>query len=129
MSRATFSRRYLDALPLSIILILPSGLPKKTETFLFFRIDDARVHQFRTQLAKLVPLITTTSQVVKDRERIAQHKKDMPERTGGQEVLKDNRGPPPFLGISGVNLAFTHKGLQKVGSTASYALDRSLACH
>lgn len=129
MFRATSYRRTPRALPSINTLTFPSGLPKKTETFFLFRIDEARIHQFRAQLAKLVPLITTTSQVVKDRERIAQHKQGSSERRGDQEILKDKRGPPSLLGMSGVNLAFTRKGLQKVGSTVSHPLERSLTCH
>lgn len=82
-----------------------AGLPKKTETFVFFQIDEYRVHEFRRQLARLVPLITTNAQVLNDLEKIAQNKKDAVER----KVV------PPLLKMSGVNLAFTHKGLVKMG--------------
>lgn len=77
--------------------ILLGGLPKKTQTFLFFQIDKNRVQDFRTQLSQLVPLITTTAQTVKDRARIAQNK--------GGHLLK----------LSGVNVAFTHKALLLMG--------------
>ncbi|KAL9118951.1 MAG: hypothetical protein Q9187_004496, partial [Circinaria calcarea] len=79
------------------------GLPKRTQTYYFFQIDDARVQQFREQLAKLVPLITTTGQAMSDRQKIADNKKN----------ARD--GKPPLLTMSGVNLAFTHKGLVKLG--------------
>jgi Dyp-type peroxidase family len=82
-----------------------AGLPKKTETFVFFQIDEYRIHEFRRQLARLVPLITTNAQVLNDREKIAQNKKSAVE----QKVV------PPLLKMSGVNLAFTHKGLVKMG--------------
>ena len=77
--------------------ILLGGLPKKTQTFLFFLIDKNHVHDFRTQLSHLVPLITTTAQTIKDREKINQNK-------GG-----------PLLKLSGVNVAFTHKALLLMG--------------
>lgn len=77
--------------------ILLGGLPKKTQTFLFFQIDQNRVQDFRTQLYQLVPLITTTAQTVKDRAKIAQNK--------GKPLLK----------LSGVNVAFTHKALLLMG--------------
>ncbi|KAL9100162.1 MAG: hypothetical protein Q9163_004427 [Psora crenata] len=87
--------------------ILAGGLPKKTETFVFFQIDDARVHDFRTQLTKLVPMITTTAQVIDDRNRIAEHKKNR----GGKDA------DPPLLEMAGVNIAFSHKGLAKMEIT------------
>lgn len=77
--------------------ILLGGLPKKTQTFLFFQIDKNRVHDFRTQLSQLVPLITTTAQTVKDRAKLNQHK--------GGGLIK----------LSGVNIAFTHKALLLMG--------------
>lgn len=80
-----------------------AGLPKRTQTYYFFQIDDARVQQFREQLAKLIPLITTTTQAVADRQKIADNKKN----------AKD--GKPALLTMSGVNLAFTQKGLVKLG--------------
>ena len=81
-----------------------NGLPKKTETFFFFQIDKNRVHDFRAQLAHLVPLITSSAQAIDDQNKIAQHKK------GGHGGL---------LKLSGVNVAFTHKGLTAVSSTSS----------
>ena len=84
-----------------------AGLPKKTETYFFFRVGDAQVQEFRRQLGKLVPLITTTAQVVDDRATIAQHKRDAAARNVKPELLP----------LSGVNIAFSHKGLEKVGRT------------
>lgn len=80
------------------------GLPKKTETFFFFQIDHARVHDFRTKLTQLIPRIKSTAQVVDDRKKIEQSKKDA--------AGKPN--PPPLIKLSGVNIAFTHKGLLEV---------------
>ena len=77
------------------------GLPKITETYFFFQIDDHRVHEFRLQLAKLIPLITTTAQVLDDRKKLAGNK------TGAGEEKK-------LIRMSGVNIAFTQKGLVKV---------------
>ena len=78
------------------------GLPKKTETFIFFQIDSKRVQDFRKQLATLIPLITTTAQVIKDKTKIGQTKGDS-NKTG-------------LLKLSGVNIAFSQKGLVQVGS-------------
>ena len=81
-----------------------SGLPKRTQTYFFFQIDDARVKEFRLDLAQLVPSITTTAQVKNDREKIAQYKKSVADGKTGQSLIE----------MSGVNIAFSQKGLQKV---------------
>ena len=83
------------------------GLPKKTQTYLFFQIDPARVQDFRTQLADLVPLITTTVQAQDDLEKIAKSKRSSVEKGMAPAVLK----------LAGVNILFSHKGLVKVGPT------------
>lgn len=44
------------------------GFPRRPRPFIFFRIDDNRVKEFREQLTELVPLITTTNQVKDDRK-------------------------------------------------------------
>lgn len=86
--------------------ILTGGLPKKTETFYFFQIDPAYVRDFRTQLTQLLPLITSTAEVLNDqRPQIAQSKK----------YAAEQGSDPPLLEISGVNIAFTHKGLILMG--------------
>ena len=75
------------------------GLPKKTQTFFFFRIDKDRsgaVDEFRKQLSQLIPLITFNDQSKKDHDTIDNNK--------GKGLLK----------ISGVNLAFTQEGLATV---------------
>ena len=85
----------------SRLILNRPGLPKKTQTYFFFQIDHARVHEFRIQLAHLVPLITTTNQVIEDQEKIAQHKKS----------AKDDKH---LLKLSGVNIVFSQKGLAQV---------------
>lgn len=88
----------------SILTILRAGLPSKTQTYYFFSIDQARVKEFRKQLAHLIPLITTTAQAFGFRKTISEEKS-----------ASAKRGVPgPLLKISGVNIAFSHKGLQKV---------------
>ncbi|OCH94868.1 peroxidase TAP [Obba rivulosa] len=82
------------------------GLPKKTQTYVFFQIDD-NVKGFRTQLAQLVPLITSAAQVQSHRASIAQNKK----------TAADKGVPPPLLKLAGVNIAFSHSGLAKLGIT------------
>ncbi|CAD6591576.1 MAG: hypothetical protein ASARMPREDX12_006552 [Alectoria sarmentosa] len=82
-----------------------AGLPKKTQTYFFFLIDESRIQEFRTQLAKLIPLITTTAQVFTHQEAISKNKTDAAKRGV----------PPSLLKISGVNIVFSQKGLTKMG--------------
>ncbi|KAG8627309.1 hypothetical protein KVT40_004792 [Elsinoe batatas] len=79
------------------------GLPKKTETFLFFKIN-GDLNKFKSDLASFLPLITTGAQVLEDRDRIAQHK-----RSGAGGLLK----------LSGVNISFSIQGLGKLGLNGS----------
>ncbi|KAG6897982.1 hypothetical protein C0992_007936 [Termitomyces sp. T32_za158] len=75
-----------------------SGLPKKTQTYFFFEITNAKL--FRSQLSHLVPLVKTTSQTLKDRKKIDDHKK---------------KGDRTLIEMVGVNIAFSHKGFVKLG--------------
>jgi Dyp-type peroxidase family len=87
--------------------ILSKGLPKKTETFFFFQIDDGKVDEFRAQLAQLIPLIRTAAQALDDHKRIRKSQKD----------AEHKKEPKPLLKLSGVNIAFSHSGLKKLGIT------------
>ena len=71
--------------------------------YLLFQIDDD-VTAFRKRLALLLPLITTTTQVTEDRQKIAANKK----------AAKDAGRAPELLKISGINIAFSHTGITKV---------------
>jgi hypothetical protein len=66
-----------------------------------------------------VPLITTTAQVMNDQKKIAHHKKSVASKYGTQEHLETSDGQekltPELLEMSGINLAFSMKGLEKVG--------------
>lgn len=75
-----------------------SGFPKKTEIFFFFQIHDVAV--FRKQLADFVPLVKTVAQILRDRETIRDHK-----RSNNKELVA----------MVGVNIAFSHKGFNKLG--------------
>ncbi|KAL6720877.1 dye-decolorizing heme-containing peroxidase [Lecanora helva] len=86
--------------------ILLGGLPKKTQTFLFFQIDANRIQEFRKQLTKLVPLITSTAQVIKDRTKIGQNKQAAEDPKTRSNLL---------VKLSGVNIAFSHTGLVQIG--------------
>ena len=79
--------------------MLRVGVPKKAEIYYFFCIDDKRVKEFRHDLTKFIPLITTTAQLIKTRQQIDENK-----RAGGGR-----------LKISGISLAFSKKGLKLVG--------------
>jgi hypothetical protein len=71
-----------------------------------------------------VPLITTTVQVLNDQKKIVHHKKSVASKYGTQEPLKPSDGQekltPELLEMSGVNLAFSKKGLEKVGWIGEY---------
>ncbi|MDI1485783.1 MAG: dye-decolorizing heme-containing peroxidase [Ramalina farinacea] len=79
-----------------------AGLPKKTQTYLFFQIHANNVDAFRTHLAQLVPHITTIAQVKADLDQIAKNK-----QSGDNQLLK----------LSGINIAFSQKGLTLLGIT------------
>ncbi|PPQ77835.1 hypothetical protein CVT25_015329 [Psilocybe cyanescens] len=75
-----------------------SGLPKKTQYYVFFDILD--VKKFKADLSKFIPLIKTVAQVLKDRDAIADHKK---------------KKLPGLVPLDGVNIAFSHTGFVKLG--------------
>jgi hypothetical protein len=78
------------------------GLPKKGQTFFFFRIVDPQ--SFCTQLADLIPIIATAAQVQDDRARIMEEK----------ARAAHSHTTPAILNMSGVNIAFSQKGLTQV---------------
>lgn len=88
------------------------GLPKKTQTSLFFQITNTAL--FKAQLKLFIPLVKTTAQVIADRKAIDDHKKKTPQ---GQI--------PILLPMVGVNIAFSRFGMDKLGITDADALDDS----
>ena len=74
-----------------------SGLPKKTQLYIFFDIVD--VTEFRHNLVSFIPLIKTVAGVLKDRDAIDDHKK---------------KKCPGLITMVGVNISFSHKGFVKV---------------
>ncbi|RYP13153.1 hypothetical protein DL765_007028 [Monosporascus sp. GIB2] len=81
------------------------GFPKKAESFFFFEIEN--VEAFRRELHKLVPLIATSESVSSDKEAIRQ------QRQSCSSLL-----PVAFL-----NIAFSAKGLKKLGLDPAEAKD------
>lgn len=77
------------------------GLPKKFEAYWFLQIRDDQVKEFRCNLYKLLPLITSAAQAMRDQDQIDYWKSSSPPE--GQ-----------LLKLSGVNISFSHKGLVKV---------------
>lgn len=75
-----------------------SGLPKKTQSYIFFQIVD--VTKFRADLARFVPFVKTVAGVLKDRDLIKEHKK---------------KGHKTLIPLVGVNIAFSHLGFVKLG--------------
>jgi hypothetical protein len=73
------------------------GLVKMKELFFFFEVLDAAT--FRQQLVEFVPLVTSVTDGQKERKTIEDHKK---------------RRSPGLVKLSGVNIAFSHKGFVKV---------------
>ncbi|KPI35787.1 Peroxidase 2 [Cyphellophora attinorum] len=71
------------------------GLPKKAQKFFFFTIAD--VDTFRKRLVSVIPLITTCLQTYENRQAIRKRPR------------KEDR-----LHMSGVNIAFSWRGLQKI---------------
>lgn len=119
MFKATFCELYSSILSgHKLILSRSKGLPKKAETFLFFQIDDAKVQEFRSQLANLIPLITTAAQALDDQKKILQSKHDAAHKKVAYPLLK----------LSGVNVAFTHSGLRKVSFAGIGNLRDDEAC-
>lgn len=82
-----------------------SGLPKKGEVFYFFQIKDGRVRDFCTGIGELSHLITSVTQCEADRQRIIKEK----ERAALHDTI------PKLLEMSGINIAFSHKGLRFMG--------------
>jgi hypothetical protein len=89
---------------MTVLTVIREGLPKKKETFLFFRIRENNVPDFCTQLLDLIPFITTAQQAADDRGRIAEEKRR----------AAANHTNPKILDISGINIAFSQKGLLAV---------------
>ena len=81
------------------------GLPKRTQTFLFFSINPLSVKEFQAQLRKeFLTLITTAKKVKADRDAIEE----------SQAAAKKLNTTAPILPIAGVNISFTKKGLNQV---------------
>ncbi|THV05908.1 peroxidase TAP [Dendrothele bispora CBS 962.96] len=76
------------------------GIPKKTQTYFFFAIQDTTL--FRTALLALIPFIKTAAQAQADQKSIADHK------------LK---GLTTLIPMTGTQIAFSNAGLTKLGIT------------
>ncbi|THH11014.1 dyp-type peroxidase [Phellinidium pouzarii] len=74
------------------------GMPKRTEDFIFFNIQNANA--FKHSLKLLIPSITTTAQIQKLRQDISDHK-----RAGATGLIQ----------CVGINIAFSNQGLKKLG--------------
>lgn len=83
------------------------GLPKKTQTYVFYQIANAT--EFRKNLTHLIPLITTSTQAQGHKQLIKQIK----------TTAAQHHTPPPVLKLAGINIAFSHNGLPKIGITQS----------
>ena len=100
---------FILSISLPTLTLCRFGLPKQTQSFFFFSINE--VDGFRTNLANVVPLITSAEET-KDNVgdiRRAKLRANLPADEGDGEVVH-----PAFVTVSGVNIAFSSKGLQKV---------------
>jgi hypothetical protein len=82
-------------------------LPKKAETFYFFRITKPAA--FKNHLAQLAPWLTTADDAHRTREDIYKKKE--------AGTLKD------LIQLSAINVAFSSKGLAKVHFSALFCKD------
>ncbi|PVH81248.1 peroxidase TAP [Cadophora sp. DSE1049] len=82
-----------------------SGLPKKGEIFFFFQINKDLVQDFCTGVGELAHHVTSVTQCENDRQRIIKEKE--------KAALHD--ATPKLLELSGINIAFSHKGLKTLG--------------
>ncbi|KAI0478137.1 hypothetical protein F4859DRAFT_48294 [Xylaria cf. heliscus] len=83
------------------------GLGKKNQSFLFFRIKAGQASKFRDDLRSFIPLVTTTTEAKKFHQAIHE---------GKQEASRQGK-PFPLIENSGVNIAFSKKGLVALGIT------------
>ncbi len=96
-----------------ILTFFSAGLPKKAQKFFFFAIQPGHVQDFCTSLGKLIPSITTTAKCLNDKKRILQEKKRAAE----------HHQKPQLLEMSGINIAFSQKGLTAVRVPTSYVAE------
>ncbi|KAH7348734.1 peroxidase TAP [Rhexocercosporidium sp. MPI-PUGE-AT-0058] len=82
-----------------------SGLPKKGEIFFFFQINKDLVKDFCTGIGDLAHHVTSVTQCEVDRQNIVKEKE--------LAALQDRA--PKLLELSGINIAFSHKGLRAMG--------------
>jgi len=97
ISRETSCKNYFFVVNIAIERRYRSGLPKKTQSYIFFQIVD--VKKFKADLARFVPLVKTVAGVLEDRHLIKEHKK---------------KGHKTLIPLVGVNIAFSHLGFVKV---------------
>jgi hypothetical protein len=99
-----------------VLIICRVGLPKKTETFFFFVINEAKATDFRRQLKQLLPSITSCKQASGDRSELAKHKKS--KTAPGKHTVPSKKDDPELLKLVGVNIAFSFTGLEKVSRSS-----------
>ncbi|KAI1346831.1 hypothetical protein F5Y01DRAFT_319408 [Xylaria sp. FL0043] len=83
------------------------GLGKKNELFFFFRVRAGRASSFREDLRLFIPLVTSTTEAKKFHHSIKEGKKEAAEQ----------KKQFPLIDNSGVNIAFSQKGLVALGIT------------
>ena len=81
--------------------ILLDGLPKRVESFFFFQIVDGRVKDFCRSLKQVANEISHVDNTAQLRQVISDH--------------KAARRDGSLVEMAGANIAFSWRGLQKVG--------------
>lgn len=92
------------------------GLPKRFQSFLFFKIH--KPTEFKSRLRQFLPSITTAARACEMKDEIAALKKS-------RDAAGDDKGP--LLPLPGVNIAFSSTGLHKV-SRGTYRFKKAVSC-
>jgi hypothetical protein len=93
---------YISTWSSKILIFLRPGLPKRFQTFLFFRVKNQV--DFKNRLKTFIPKITTGQDASEMGEIIRKAKKEA-------ELA---RRSAKLLGLPGINIAFTSTGLEAV---------------
>lgn len=91
--------------------ILFDGLPKKNETFFFFRIVDAKVKDFAKSLGEVATHIAAAERTVESRKSIKLH-------------IEQKK--PGLVPMANANIAFSARGLAKVNRGCLFFADIGL---
>ncbi|CAG7980034.1 unnamed protein product [Penicillium nalgiovense] len=95
---------YVSAWSSKILIFLRPGLPKRFQTFLFFRVKN-RV-DFKNRLKTFIPKIITGQDACEMSEIIKKARKE----------AQDAKRSAKLQGLPGINISFTSTGLEALGA-------------